>query len=153
MPLLGRAPARHESPLSPVKSPFHGASTRLAHPCVTPPQEISRHSSRTISTTSFLYYCIYDNITISQGERCVLRDGLSRPQQHILTSLSRPDTVHTLPLNTILHPCRVDRCGHATTILLVKLFHHRAHRAHRGAAHGESNCSTRRCSQKKLNIC
>ena len=46
----------------------------------------------------------------------MLRHGLSRPHQHILTSLSPSDALHTLRLTTIHAACLVVRCGCATTI-------------------------------------
>ena len=96
---------------------------------------------------SYSYYLTFDDtITISQGVRYARSPGCTRQHQHILILLSRPDSLHTLPLTTILRLCRVVRWWIATTNLLEQIFHHRAHRAHRGAAHGESNCSTRRCS-------
>ena len=78
-----------------------------------------RLSTRTITTYLFLHEYLYDNITISKGNRCVLRHGLSRPHQHILNTHSRQDALHTLPLTTILPVCLVVRCGYATTIVLT----------------------------------
>ena len=100
-----------------------------------------------------LYNCIYYNITNSKGERCVLRHGLSRPQQHTLTSLSRPDPLHTMPLAIILPLYLVDRRGFATTTLLVLLLHERAHRAHTKLLYGNRNCSARTCTTRNLNRC
>ena len=77
-----------------------------------------------------MHKSLYGNITISKGNRCVLRHGLSRPHQHILMLLSCPDALHSLPLTTIHAACLVVRCVCATTILLVELFHERAQRAH-----------------------
>ena len=101
------------------------------------PSEKLRHSTRTITTYLFLYYHLDDNITISKGERCVLRHGLSRQHQHTLNSHSRPDALHTLPLTTLLGLCRVVRLYFSTTNLLDQLFPERAQRGHEEAARGE----------------
>ena len=103
---------------------------------------------------SFSYYHTFnDTITISQGVRYARSHGHTRQHQHTLILLSRPDALHTLPLTTILCLCRVLRCVCATTILLVEIFHHRAHRAHRGAAHGERAGSSFRRSLPDPSIC
>ena len=99
-----------------------------------------RHSTRTITTYLFLHEYLYDSITISKGNRCVLRHGLSRPHQHILNTHSRPDAMHVPPLTTLLPPCFVFRCWVATNNLLLQLFRERAHRARLRAARCEGCC-------------
>ena len=94
-----------------------------------------------------------DTITISQGVSYARLHGCTRQHQHILMSLSHPDALHTLPLTTMLALCRVLRCVCATTILLVEIFHHRAHRAHRGAARGDREGSSFRRSPREPSIC
>ena len=111
-----------------------GASPRPCDACgaavAADPAAGLRHSTRTITSYLFLHEYLYDSITISKGNRCVLRHGLSRPHQHILNTHSRPDALHTLPLTTILPVCLVVRCGYATTIVLEELFRECAQRAH-----------------------
>ena len=93
-----------------------------------------------------------DTITNSQGVRYARLHGCTRQHQHILILLSRPDTLHTLPLTTLLCLCRVVRWRIATTNLLEQIFHHRAHRAHRGAARGEREGSSFRRSPREPSI-
>ena len=52
----------------------------------------------------------------------MLRHGRSGPPTHTLTSLSRTDPLHTLPLTTLLALCRADRSLAWTIILLAKNF-------------------------------
>ena len=103
---------------------------------------------------SYSYYQEFDDtITISLGVCHARLHGRTRQHQHILILLSHPDALHTLPLTTILCLCRVLRCVCATTILLVEIFHHRAHRAHRGAARGDREGSSFRRSPREPSIC
>ena len=100
------------------------------------------------------YYLTFnDTITILQGVRYARLRGHTRQHQHILMSLSHPDALHTLPLTTMLGLCRVLRRWFSTTILQEQLFHHRAQRAHRGAAHGEREGSSFRRSPREPSIC
>ena len=55
---------------------------------------------------------------MSKGGRYVLTGRPSRPATHTLTSLSRTDLLHTLPLTTCLALCRAARRLAATSILL-----------------------------------
>ena len=99
------------------------------------------------------YYLTFnDTITILQGVRYARLRGHTRQHQHILMSLSHPDALHTLPLTTMLALCRVLRRWFSTTILQEQLFHHRAQRAHRGAAHGEREGSSFRRSPREPSI-
>ena len=84
------------------------------------------------------FYTVFDDTTtISEGGRCVLRHRSSRPPTHTLTSLSLTDPLHTLPLTTVLAPCRVSRCWSATSNLLEEVVRITAQRACEQAARGE----------------
>ena len=131
---------------------FRGDSALRTHvwrPC---PQEILRYSTRTITSYLFVHEYLYDSITISKGEPCVLRHGLSRQHQHTLNSHSRPDALHTLPLTTILGLCRVVRLLFSTTNLLGQLLPEHAQRALEQAARGERESSSDRRSPRDMSI-
>ena len=54
---------------------------------------------------------------MSKGGRYVLTGRPSRPATHTLTSLSRTDPLHTLPLTTLLALCRAARSLASTSNL------------------------------------
>ena len=90
------------------------------------------------------FYTVFDDtITIYWGGRCVLRHHSSRPPTHTLTSLSLTDPLHTLPLTTLLPPCRVSRCLSATSKLLEHFVWVPVQRACEQAARGEGGCLLR----------
>ena len=95
------------------------------------------------NSSSNINYFLDDNITISKGGQCVLRHRSSRPPTHTLTSLSRTDPLHTLPLTALLSPGGVSRCWLASSILLERVLHFPAQRACEQAARGEGGCLLR----------
>ena len=93
-----------------------------------------------------------DTTTIYWGGRCVLSHARTRPHMQPLTSLSLTDPLHTLPLTTLLPPCRVFRCWSATSNLLEKIYHILAQRACELAARGERGRSGRPDARENLSI-
>ena len=155
MPLLGGQVACLDVWCRPLRMPasFRAREARVMPAAARCPQgECGRQREQQFY--SYSYYLTFDDtITISQGVRYARSPGCTRQHQHILILLSRPDSLHTLPLTTILRLCRVVRWWIATTNLLEQIFHHRAHRAHRGAARGDREGSSYRRCLREPSIC
>ena len=129
MPLLGGQVAWMCG--APLRMPasFRAREARVMPATARSPQEDCGRQ-REQQFYSYSYYLTFDDtITISQGVRYARSPGCTRQHQHILILLSRPDSLHTLPLTTILAVCLAARCEFATTILLAELFPERAQRA------------------------
>ena len=153
MPGKGGPLSLDESGSAAMPASFRAHVARVMPVCARSPQGACGLRREQQFYSWFYHQEFNDTITNSQGVRYARLHGRTRQHQHIQKSLSPTDALHTLPLTTILGLCRVVRWRIATTNLLEQIFHHRAHRAHRGAARGDRGCCLRRGTCEKTKTC